>query len=80
MPQKKKPPALTARVTGLGRGHLRLENALAHLAEAQAHTDAVIAQLREEADARERRADARIDKLVSAIGEWIRRQSNGSQN
>ena len=50
---------------------IRLDNAMAHLAEVQA-------QDQTEARRREKRIDERIEKLVSAIGEFIRRQ-DGSQ-
>ena len=56
-------------------------NALTHLVEVQVseiqRMDAEFARLRKESAARERRLDERIEKLVSAIGEFIRRQSNG---
>ena len=57
---------LNTRVTRLEEAMIRLANAQAHLAEVQA-------QDQTEARERERRLDNRIEKLVSAIGEWIRR-------
>lgn len=58
-------------MTELARSQVRLDNAMAHLAEVQA-------QDQTEARERERRIDERIDKLVSAIGEFISR-SNGKK-
>jgi hypothetical protein len=59
---------------------------MARLAEAQLKTeqrfqdtDGLIARLALEAEAREKRLDERIEKLVSAIGEWIRKTSNGAK-
>jgi len=43
-------------------------NALAHLAEAQAHGETLARE-------REKRIDQRIEKLVIAMGEFIRRQN-----
>jgi hypothetical protein len=70
---------LSTRVARLEEGHIRLDNALAFLAESHAkteeqfrRTDARIAELREESNQREARMDARIGSLVSAIGEFIR--------
>lgn len=54
----------------------RLEELTATLLESQIRTDARIVELREEANEREKRADERIEKLVSAIGEFIRRNGH----
>ena len=81
MPSK---PTLSTRVTRQESGHKRLENALAHLAEEHAKTEAQfretdrrIRELGEETDRRIRElgeeTDRRIRDLVSAIGEFIRR-------
>ena len=70
---------LNTRVTRLEKAmaemaasEVRRDNALAHLAE-------VRAQDQTEAREREKRIDERIERLVSAIGEYIRRTSNGKQ-
>ena len=55
----------------------RLEEAMIRLTNAQAHLTEVQAQDQTEARGREKRIDERIEKLVSAIGEWIRKTSNG---
>jgi hypothetical protein len=52
---------------------IRLANAQAHLAEVQAQGHDEIREMKKEALERERRVDERIDKLVSAIGEFIRK-------
>jgi predicted nucleic acid-binding Zn-ribbon protein len=77
MPTKE---TLNSRVTRLEEGQIRLDNALAYLAESHAkteeqfrRTDARLAELREESDRREARMDERIGHLVSAIGELITR-------
>jgi hypothetical protein len=57
---------LTTRVTRLEKGMIRVENALAHLAEIQRREI-------EESAARDKRMDERIEKLVSAIGAFIAR-------
>jgi hypothetical protein len=57
---------LNSRVTRLEEAQIRLDNAMAHLAEVQA-------QDQTEARAREKRVDQRIGKLVSAIGAFISR-------
>jgi prefoldin subunit 5 len=64
---------LNTRVTRLEKAQIKMTNALAHLAEEHAKTDRVIRELRVEANQREKRVDARIEKLVSAMGEFIRR-------
>ena len=68
----------------MAKSHVRLDNALAHLAEVQAKDEEEIRkeeegirQMKREALEREKRIDDRIEKLVSAIGEYIRRTSNG---
>jgi hypothetical protein len=53
----------------------RLEESVQALIDEQIKTEQRFRELREEANERERRADERIEKLVSAIGEWIRRNS-----
>ena len=63
---------LTTRVTRLEEAQIRLTTAMAHLAEVQA-------QDQTEARERERRLDERIEKLVSAIGEWMRTHNAGTQ-
>jgi len=68
---------LNTRVTRLEEAQIRTNNALAHLAEAQAKTEDTIRELRVESNEREKRMDERIEKLVSAIGEFIRR--NGKE-
>jgi hypothetical protein len=62
---------ISTRVTRLEKAMIKLANAQAHLAEVQA-------QDQTEARERERRIDERIEKLVIAIGEFIRRQ-NGKE-
>ena len=69
MPAKE---TLTTRVT-------RLENLAATLLDAQIKTEETIRQLRVESNEREKRMDDRIGNLVSAIGEFIRRQ-NGQKS
>ena len=56
----------------------RLEDLAATLLDAQIKTEETIRQLRVESNEREKRADERIEKLVSAIGEFIRR--NGKES
>jgi len=59
----------------------RLENVMAALAEKQLELDGAVKVLLDAQMKNERRFDQlgeRIDKLVSAIGEWIRR-SNGAR-
>jgi len=58
MPTKE---TISNRVTRLEEAQIRLDNAMAHLAEVQA-------QDQTEAREREKRIDERIEKLVSAIG------------
>ncbi len=77
MPAKE---TLNSRVARLEEGQIRLDNALAFLAESHAkteeqfrRTDARIAELREESNEREKRMDERIGHLVIAIGELITR-------
>lgn len=69
--------AVNGRVTRLekrvAQSALRVDNALRHLAESQVKTEQTIRRLRTESGAREKRMDARIGDLVSAIGEFIRR-------
>jgi hypothetical protein len=57
---------LSTRVTRLEEAQIRLDNAMAHLAEVQA-------QDQTEAREREKRIDERIEKLVIAIGELVSR-------
>ncbi|HUE20477.1 MAG TPA: hypothetical protein VMQ86_02275 [Bryobacteraceae bacterium] len=57
---------LNSRVARLEEAQIRLDNAMAHLAEVQA-------QDQTEAREREKRVDQRIDKLVVAIGELVGR-------
>jgi len=57
---------LSTRVARLEEAQIRLDNAMAHLAEVQA-------QDQTEARERERRVDERIEKLVVAIGELVTR-------
>jgi len=56
----------------------RLEDLAATLLDAQIKTEETIRQLRVESNEREKRVDERIEKLVSAIGEFIRR--NGKES
>ena len=77
MPTKE---TLSTRVARLEEGHIRLDNALAFLAESHAkteeqfrRTDARMAELREESNQRDERMDRRIEKLVTAVGELITR-------
>jgi predicted nucleic acid-binding Zn-ribbon protein len=64
---------LNTRVTRLEEAMVRLTNAQAHLTEVQAEDQSQIRALQKEVLERELRLDERIEKLVSAIGEWIRR-------
>ena len=64
---------LNTRVTRLEEAMVRLANAQAHLAEVQAQDQTELREMKKEALQRERRLDERIEKLVSAIGEFIRR-------
>jgi chromosome segregation ATPase len=64
-----------------------LDGALETLIEAQTKTeerfqktDARLEKLAEEGKEREKRLDERIEKLVSAIGVWISRTSNGKSD
>lgn len=73
---------LSTRVARPEESQIRLDNALAYLAESHAkieeqfrRTDTRIAELREESNQREKRMDERIGNLVSAIGEFISRQN-----
>ena len=52
----------------------RLEDLAATLLDAQIKTEETIRELRVESNEREKRMDERIGNLVSAIGEFIRRQ------
>jgi len=61
---------LSTRVTRLEEAMIRLANAQAHLAEVQA-------QDQSEAREREKRIDERIEKLVVAIAELIRKNGHG---
>jgi hypothetical protein len=63
MPTKE---TLNSRVARLEEAQIRLDNAMAHLAEVQA-------QDQTEAREREKRVDERIDRLVIAIGELVSR-------
>jgi Ribonuclease G/E len=63
MPAKE---TLNSRVARPEEAQIRLDNAMAHLAEVQA-------QDQTEAREREKRVDERIDKLVIAIGESVGR-------
>jgi len=58
---------------------IRLDNAMAHLAEVQAAGEKEMRRMKQEALEREKRIDERIEKLVSAIGEFIRRQDGGQR-
>jgi predicted nucleic acid-binding Zn-ribbon protein len=62
---------LSARVQRLEEGQIRLQNAMAHLAEVQARGEEDIRDMKREALEREKRIDERIEKLVVAIGELI---------
>jgi hypothetical protein len=71
---------LSTRVARMEEAQIRMQNAMAHLAEVQAQNqtedrerDKHIAELRQEALERERRVDDRIEKLVIAIGELVSR-------
>ena len=55
----------------------RLEDTVQILLDAQVRTEKIFQQIRQESDEREKRMDERISKLVSAIGELIRRMPNG---
>jgi|GEM_PF-6765924 len=68
MPTKE---TLSTRVKRLEESQIRLDNAMAHLAEVQA-------QDQTEAREREKRIDDRIEKLVLAIAELVRRQNGKS--
>jgi hypothetical protein len=60
-------------MTELAASQVRLTNAQAHFAEVQAQGEGQIREMKKEALERERRVDERIDKLVSAIGEFTRK-------
>jgi hypothetical protein len=68
MPAKE---TLNTRVARLEEAQIRLDNAMAHLAEVQA-------QDQTEAREREKRLDERIEKLVVAIGELVTRMPEQS--
>ena len=54
-----------------------MDNVLAHLAEVPARDQGRIREMKQEALERQKRIDERIEKLVIAIGELVRR--NGKQ-
>jgi hypothetical protein len=60
-------------MTEMAKSQVRVENALAHLADVQAReiqlTEQRFRELKEEAKERDKLLDERIAKLVSAIGE-----------
>jgi len=68
---------LQTRVTRLEKAMVRLANAQAHLtevlAENQTDTNDRLEQMKLEAQEREKRIDERIEKLVLAIAELVRR-------
>jgi len=68
VPQKE---TITTRVTRLEESQIRLNNAMAHLAEVQAQTTEQMTELGKE-------TDRRIGELVSAIGEFLRRNNGKS--
>ncbi len=70
------PETLSTRVTRLEKAMTELAEKTAILVDAQIRHENELSELRKEALERERRLDERIDKLISAIGEY-RRRSNG---
>lgn len=69
---------LNTRVTRLEKAMAELAEAQTRLTNAQAHLAEVQAQDQTEAREREKRIDERIEKLVLAIAELMRRQ-NGNK-
>ena len=64
----------------LAKAQIKLTNSMNHLADVQADMEETHAKHEAESRAREKRLDARIDKLVSAIGELISRMpANGGK-
>jgi hypothetical protein len=67
-----KAETLTARVTRIEQLHSDLAEKMAALVDSQIRTESQLAEMRKESLELERHMDARIGKLVIAIGEFIR--------
>ena len=81
---------LTTRITKLeetmnelAQAEIRRDNAISHLAEVQARSEAEtrerLARIDTDAEARGRLLDERIEKLVSAIGKLISQRNGGNE-